>query len=82
MSNDTTDGRIRGKQVDIEFNENLTNQTQELRIHQVATLPQKIQLWLIVILSLFSLCTSITSILSSYGVIPTINTFSNTTKCI
>lgn len=62
------DGRIRGKEIDIEFNEIESNKPKELKLHHVTPLPQKLQVWCIVILSLFNILTNIINIVSSLGV--------------
>ena len=41
------DGRIRGKEIDIEFNEIENNKPKELKLHHVTPLPQKITSWCI-----------------------------------
>ena len=63
------DGRIRGQQIDIEFNDIEDNKPKELKLHHVATLPQKIQLWCIVVLSIGSILSDIVSVASSLGLI-------------
>jgi hypothetical protein len=51
---DEADGRLKATNIDIEFEAPpyKPDEKQKLKIYQVATLPQKIQLWLIVFLSL------------------------------
>jgi len=44
--------------------------TQKLKLYNVATLPQKIQLWIIVLLSLLSLISNFVSIASTVGILP------------
>ena len=48
---DIPEGRIREKRLDIEFNQALliSNDSQRVQRYNMATLPQKIQLWLIVV---------------------------------
>ena len=45
-------------------------ETQKLKLYNMTTLPQKIQLWLIVLLSLLSLLSNFASIVSSFGLFP------------
>ena len=63
------DGHIRAKQIDIKFNDIEDNKPKELKLHHVATLPQKIQLWCIVVLSIGSILTDFVSVASSLGLI-------------
>ena len=72
---DIQDGRIRADRLDIEFNQvQLTsNEPQRVNLYNMATLPQKIQLWLIVGLSLGSLITNLTSIASFFHLLPESN---------
>ena len=65
---DIPQGRIRTDRLDIEFNQAplITNQPQRVKLYNMATLPQTIQLCLIVGLSLGSLITNLTSIASSF----------------
>ena len=65
---DIPEGRIRAESLDIEFNQTslISNEPQRVKLYNMATLPQKIQLWLIVGLSLGSLITNLTSIASSF----------------
>ena len=62
------EGRIRADRLDIEFSQAplISNEPQRVKLYNMATLPQKIQLWLIVGLSLGSLITNLTSIASSF----------------
>ena len=46
------DGRIRGRQIDIELNDRPSNKPQELKLHHVTPLGQKLLTWLFVILYL------------------------------
>ena len=50
--NSEVDGRIRGRQIDIEFNDTPSTKSQELKLHHVTPLPQKLLTWLFVILYL------------------------------
>jgi uncharacterized membrane protein YqhA len=61
------DGRIRGKEIDIEFNEIENNKPKELKLHHVTPLPQKIQVWCIVILSVANILSTIINIATSIG---------------
>ena len=72
---DIPEGRIRADRLDIEFNQAplTTNEPQRVKLYNMATLPQKIQLWLIVVLSLGSLITNLTSIASSFHLLPESN---------
>ena len=65
---DIPEGRTRADRLDIEFNQVLltSNEPHRVKLYNMATLPQKIQLWLIVCLSLGSLITNLTSIASSF----------------
>ena len=71
-NNDIQEGRIRADRLDIEFNQAPlpSHEPQRVKLYNVATLPQKIQLWLIVGLSLGSLITNLTSIASSFYLLP------------
>ena len=57
---DIPEGRIRAERLDIDFDQALHNshEPQRVKLYNMATLPQKIQLWLIVCLSLGSLITN------------------------
>ena len=72
---DVLEGRIRVDQLDIELDKAslITNKPRKLKLHNMLTFPQKIQLWLIVGLSLGFLITNFTSIKSSFQPIPTSN---------
>ena len=65
---DIPEGRIRADRLYIEFNQDplISYETQRVKLYNMATLPQKIQLWLIVNLSLGSLITNLTFIASSF----------------
>ena len=65
---DIPEGRIRADRLDIEFNQAslISNEPQRVKLYNMATLPQKIQLWLIVDFSLSSLITNLTFIASSF----------------
>ena len=65
---DIPEGRIRAERLDIELIQAplSSNEPQRVNLYNMATLPQKIQLWLIVGLSLGSLITNLTSIASSF----------------
>ena len=72
---DIPEGRIRADRLDIELNEAplTSNEPQRVNLYNMATLPQKIQLWLIVGLFLGSLITNLTSIASSFHLLPASN---------
>ena len=72
---DIPEGRIRADRLDIEFNQTplTSNEQQRVKLYKMATLPQKIQQWLIVGLSLGSLITNLTSIASSFHLLPESN---------
>ena len=65
---DIPEGRILADRLEIEFNQVplTSNEPQRVKLYNMATLPQKIQLWLIVGLSLGSLITNLTFIASSF----------------
>ena len=72
---DILDGRIRAESLEIDFNQapvNL-NEPQRIKLYHMATWPQKIQLWVIVGRSLNSLITNLTSIASSFHLLPESN---------
>ena len=62
------DGRIRGKEIDIEFNEIENNKPKELKLHHVTPLSQKITNWCFVILSLGTILSNFINIVSSLGI--------------
>ena len=72
---DIPEGRIRADRLDIEFNQAplSSNEPQRVKLYNMATLPQKIRLWLIVGLSLGSLLTNLTSIASFFHLLPESN---------
>ena len=72
---DIPEGRVRADRLDIEFNQAplISNEPQRVKLYNMATLPQKIQLWLIEGLSLGSLITNLTSIASSLHLLPESN---------
>ena len=65
---DIQEGRIRSNRLGIEFNQVqcTSNMPQRVKLYNMATLPQKIQHWLIVGFSLNTLITNSTSIASSF----------------
>ena len=75
---DIPEGRIQADRLDIEFNQArlFSNEPQRVKLYNMAILPQKIQLWLIVGLSLGSLITNLTSIESSFHLLPESNSIS------
>ena len=68
---DIPEGRIRAERLDIKFNQAplISNEPQRVKLYNMATLPQKIQLLLIVGPSLGSLITNLTLIASSLHLI-------------
>ena len=75
---DIPEGRIWADRLDIEFNQAplISNEQHRVKLYNMATLPQNIQLWLIVGLSLGSLITNLTSIASSFHLLfESISTF-------
>ena len=72
---DILEGRIRADRLDIEFNQAplISNEPQRFKLYNMATLPQQLCLWLIVGLSLGSLITNVTSIASSFDLLPESN---------
>ena len=63
------DGHIRGRQIDIEFNEVPNSKPQEIKLHNVARTQQKLHLWLVIIMSLGSILSDFASIAASIGVL-------------
>ena len=65
---DIPEGRIRAERLDSEFNQAplILNKPQRVKLYNMATLSQMIQLWIIVGLSLGFLLTDITSIASVF----------------
>ena len=62
------DGKLIAKHIEIDLDMPIQpkqSETQKLKVYNMANFPQKIQLWLIVFLSLASLITNLTSIASS-----------------
>ena len=72
---DIPKGRIRADCLDIEFNQAplISNEPQRVKQYNMATVPQKIQLWLILGRLLGSLITNITSIALSFHLLPESN---------
>ena len=63
------DGRLIAKHLEIDLDPSpKPSETPKLKLYNMATFPQKIQLWLIVFLSLASLLSNLTSIASSVGI--------------
>ena len=58
---DIPEGRIRVERLDIEFNQSpvTVNAPQRVKLYNMATLAQKIQMWLIVAISSFSILTNL-----------------------
>ena len=63
------DVHIRGRQIDIKFNEVPNNKPQEIKLHNVATTRQKLHLWLVIIISLRSIISYLASIAVSVCVL-------------
>ena len=70
-----TGGVIQAERLEIEINQAplSSNEPKRVKLYNMATLPQKIQLWLIVGLSLGFLITYLTSIASSFHLLPESN---------
>lgn len=71
MKMEVPDGKLIAKHIEIDLDipvQQKQSDTQKLKVYNMATFPQKIQLWLIVFLSLASLITNLTSIASSLGI--------------
>ena len=69
------EGRIRGRQIDIEFNDTTSNKPQELKLHHVTPLGQKLLTWLFVILYLGNIITNCISTASNIGLFKTNTTW-------
>ena len=65
--NSEVDGCIRGRQIDIEFNDTPSTKPQELKLRHVTPFPQKILTWLFVILYLGNIITNCISTASNIG---------------
>ena len=73
------DGRLIAKHIEINLDpQPRQSETQKLKLYNMATIPQKIQLWLIVFLSLASLISNLTSIATSVGIFQHSN---NSSQC-
>ena len=72
---DIPEGRIRADRLYSKFNQALlmSNEPQRVKLYNMATLPEKIQLWLYVGLLLGSLITNLTSIATSFYLLPESN---------
>ena len=72
---DVTEGRFRVDHLDIELDQAppASREPQQLKLYNMLTLAQKIQLWLIVGLSPGSLITNFTFIASSFHLFSTLN---------
>ena len=72
---DIPESRIRADRLDIEFNQApiISNEPQRVKLYNMEILPQMIQLWLIVGLSLGSIITNLTSIASSFHLLFELN---------
>ena len=76
---DVPDGRLIAKHLEIDLDsQQRQSETQKLKLYNMATFPQKIQLWLIVFLSLASLISNLTSIATSVGIF---SHYNNTCQC-
>ena len=68
------DRRLIAKQIEIDIDlKPRQSKTQKLKLYNMATFSQKIQLWVIVFLSLASLTSNLTLIATSVGIIPNSN---------
>ena len=66
---DVPDGSLKTDHIEVDFDTKTErNEPQKIKLYNMATFPQKIQLWLIVFLSLASLISNLTSIASSIGI--------------
>ena len=72
---DVPEVRIRADHLDIELDQAspASSEPQQLKLYNILTLAQKIQLWFIVGLLLGLLITNFTSIASSFHLLPTSN---------
>jgi len=76
---DIPEGRIRADRIDIELDQNSApfpaggGETHRLKLYNMPNLAQKIQLWLIVLLSSGSLLSNIGSIVSTFGLLSSQN---------
>ena len=72
---DIPEDSIRADRLEIEFNHVplISTEPQRVKLYYMVTLPQKIQHWLIVGLSLGSLISNLTSIASSFHLLPESN---------
>ena len=74
------DGRLIAKHIEIDLDpQPRQSEIQKLNLYNMATFTQKIQLWLIVFLSLSSLITNLTSIASFVEIFPYNN---NSSQCL
>ena len=69
------DGRIRGHQIEIEFNDTPINKPQELKLHHVTPLGQNLLTWLFVILYLGNIITNCISTATNVGLLTTNSTW-------
>ena len=71
---DVPEGRLKADHIEVDFDTRTErNDPQKIKLYNMATFPQKIQLWLIVFLSLASLISNLTSIASLVGIFPNSN---------
>ena len=72
---DVPANRVRADHLDIELDKAplTSNDSQRLKLYNMLTLPRKIKLWLIVSLYLGSFITNLTSIASSFHLLPASN---------
>ena len=72
---DIPNGPIQAERLDIEFNQSpvTPNEPQRVKLYNMATLAQKIQMWLIVAYTCFSILTNLISFASSFHLLPTLN---------
>ena len=81
MKMEVPDGKLIAKHIVIDLDipvQQTQSDTQKLKVYNMATFSQKIQLWLIVFLSLASLITNLNSIASSLGIFLSSN---NSSQC-
>ena len=65
--NSDKDNCIRGRQIDIEFNDLPSNKPIKIKLHKVTTTQHKLHLWRAIVLSLGSIISDLTSIAGSVG---------------
>ena len=69
ITNSYVDGRIRGRQIDTDFNDFPSNKQQKIKLHNVATTQQNLHMWLVIVILLGSIISDLTSIAGSVGLL-------------